>query len=136
MKIVVSEPATRKAYQIDLDESKSRFLIGKKIGEEAPGDALGLPGYTLKITGGSDRDGFPMKPDFPGTARKRIILIGAPGFKPRLPGQRKQKLICGNTVSETIAQVNTKVIKKGEKPLEELVPKKEEKKEAAKEEKK
>ncbi|MFH1106069.1 MAG: 30S ribosomal protein S6e [Candidatus Aenigmatarchaeota archaeon] len=129
MKLVISDPSTRKAHQLDLDESKSRALIGKKIGEEAQGDALGLPGYTLKITGGSDRDGFPMRPDFPGVGRKRIILIGAPGFHPRLPGQRKQKLICGNTVSETIAQVNTKVLKKGEKPLEELAPKQEKKEE-------
>jgi small subunit ribosomal protein S6e len=133
MKLVISDPSAKKAYQLDLDEGKSRALIGRKIGEDASGDALGLPGYTLKITGGSDKDGFPMRADFPGIGRKRIILIGAPGFHPRLPGQRKQKLICGNTVSENIAQVNSKVLKKGEKPLEELAPKKaEEKKEEKK----
>lgn len=135
MKIVISEPTTKKAYQIEVDAAKSSALIGKKISEEFAGDLIGLNGYMLKITGGSDNGGFPMRPEIPGMARRAFILKGTPGFHPKLKGQQKRKLICGNTISQSIVQVNTKVIKTGEKSLEEIAPKtekKEEKKEEAK----
>ena len=53
-----------------------------------------------------------------------------------LKGQRKRKTVRGNTISNDTVQVNCKVVKKGEKPLEELVPTKpKEKKEGAEEKK-
>jgi small subunit ribosomal protein S6e len=78
----------------------------------------------LKITGGSDKDGFPMHPDVEGIGRKRILLTGPPGFHPRLKGERRRKTVRGNTISEDIVQINCKIVKRGEKPIEELVPKK------------
>lgn len=132
MKIVVSEPSTRKAYQLEIDNAKSAAIIGKKISEEFNGDLIGLGGYTLKITGGSDNGGFPMRPEIPGMARKAFLLRGVPGFHPKIKGQQKRRLVCGNTVSQSIAQVNVKVIKAGEKKLEEIVPKTEKKEEAPK----
>jgi small subunit ribosomal protein S6e len=137
-KIVVSDPETRKSYQLEIEQSKALGLVGKKIGEEFNGDLIGLPGYTLKITGGTDKDGFPMHPSVEGAVRKKVLLSGPPGFHPRKKGERRRKTVRGNTISEDIAQVNMKVIKKGEKPLEELIPTKpkEEKKEEVKEEKK
>ncbi len=132
MKIVISEPSTRKAYQIEIDTAKSASLLGKKISEEFSGDVIGLNGYTLKITGGSDNGGFPMRPEIPGTARRRFLLRNAPGFHPKIKGQQKRKLICGNTISQSTAQVNVKVTKAGDKRLEEIAPKKEEKKEEPK----
>lgn len=134
MKIVISEPLTRKAYQIEVDSTKSAALLGRKISEEFNGDLIGLNGYTLKITGGSDNGGFPMRPEIPGMARRAFLLKGAPGFHPKIKGQQKRKLVCGNTISQTIAQVNVKVIKAGDKKLEEIAPK-EEKKDGAKESK-
>jgi small subunit ribosomal protein S6e len=136
-KIVVSDPETRKSYQLEIEQSKALGLVGKKIGEEFNGDLIGLPGYTLKITGGTDKDGFPMHPSVEGAVRKKVLLSGPPGFHPRKKGERRRKTVRGNTISEDIAQVNMKVIKKGEKPLEELIPTKpkEEKKEETKQEK-
>jgi small subunit ribosomal protein S6e len=133
-KIVISHPETRKSYQLELEESKSLALIGKKIGEEFDGSLIGLPGYTLKITGGTDKDGFPMHPSVEGIGRRKILLSGPPGFHPRKKGERRRKTVRGNTISEDIVQINTKIVKKGEKPLEELIPvkPKEEKKEEAK----
>jgi small subunit ribosomal protein S6e len=133
-KIVISDPTTRKGYQLELEQSKALALIGKKIGEEFNGDLIGLPGYTLKITGGTDKDGFPMHPDVEGAVRKKVLLSGPPGFHPRKKGERRRKTVRGNTISEDIAQINVKAVKKGEKPLEELIPvkPKEEKKEEAK----
>lgn len=140
-KFVISEPETRKAFQLEVDQSKVLGLIGKKIGEEFNGDLIGLPGYSIKITGGTDKDGFPMHPSVKGPGRKKVLLSSSPGFHPKIKGQRKRKTVRGDTISDAIAQINIKVVKKGEKPLEQLVPmkpkeKKEEKKsEEMKEEK-
>lgn len=131
-KIVVSDPENRKAYQIEVEKSKAMFLVGKKIGEEIDATLLGLPGYVLKITGGTDKDGFPMHPNVEGMVKKKILLEGPPCFHPEKKGQRKKKTVRGNVISEDIVQINCKVVKKGEKPLEELVPKKEKKEEGKK----
>jgi small subunit ribosomal protein S6e len=66
-KLVISDPETKKAIQYELDEAKTNSLIGKKVGNIVSGDALGLPGYKFKITGGSDKSGFPIRPDVHGS---------------------------------------------------------------------
>lgn len=124
-KFVVSDPKTRKAWQI---ERNAEFLYGKKIGDKFDGSLIGLPGYVLEITGGTDKDGFPMRPDLEGTARKRLLLSSGPGYIPRKKGVRKRKTVRGNTIAEDIAQINCKVIAYGDKTLEELLGKKEEEK--------
>jgi small subunit ribosomal protein S6e len=121
-KFVVNDPGTKKSFQLEIDQNKALSLVGKKIGEEFEGEIIGLPGYKLKITGGTDRDGFPMHPSVPGMGRKRILLSSPPGFRPKKKGQRKRKMVRGNVISEDIAQINCKIVKKGEKPLEDLIP--------------
>jgi len=123
--IVISEPETRKSYQTQVEQDKGIALVGKKINDEITGDLFGLSGYTLKITGGSDKDGFPMHPSVQGQGRKRALLTEPPGFHPKLKGERRRKTVRGNTVSDAIVQINFKILKKGEKPLEEIFPKKE-----------
>jgi len=135
-KFVVSDPQTRKSYQVEVDQSKARGIIGKKIGEEFNGEIVGLPGYKLVITGGTDKDGFPMHPSVPGPGRHRVLLAGPPCFHPTKKGERRRKTVRGNTISEDIVQINCKIVQKGEKPIEELLGKKEEKKEEKNEEKK
>ena len=116
-KLVIADPKTRKSFQ---KEVSGEGILGKKIGGKIEGAAAGLTGYELQITGGSDKDGFPMRKDVDGAARKRILVSNAPGFHPRLKGQRKRKSIRGNTVSDDTAQVNTKVVKYGKEPLDKL----------------
>lgn len=141
-KLVVSDPETKKSFQKEVDQDKAIALVGKKIGDEFSGDIIELVGYTLKITGGTDKDGFPMHPNVSGSVKKRLLLEGKPGFHPKMKGQRKRKTIRGNAISVDIVQINCKVAKKGEKPLEELIPmkpkekKEEEKKPEAKPEEK
>ncbi len=122
LKFVISDPLTRKSFQKEVDQTKAIALVGKKIGDEFNGDLIELMGYNLKITGGTDKDGFPMHPSVKGMVRKRMLLSGPPGFYPKIKGQRKRKTVRGDTISQDTAQVNVKVVKKGEKPLEELVP--------------
>ena len=123
--IVISDPESKKSYQTQLDQNKGVALIGKKLGDEITGDLFGISGYTLKITGGSDKDGFPMHFSVQGQGRKRALLTTPPGFHPTIQGERRRKTVRGNTISDAIAQINFKVIKKGEKPLEEMFGKKE-----------
>jgi len=128
-KLVISDPENRKAYQIEIDQNRASFLIGRKIGEDVDFSPIGLTGYVVKITGGTDKDGFPMHPEVEGAVKKKVLLSGPPGFHPQRKGQRKKKTVRGNTISTDIVQINCKIVKKGEKPLEELVPKKEKKEE-------
>jgi len=119
-KLVISDPKTRKAYQKEI-EQKASGLLGKKIGEKVSGTPFGLTGYELEITGGSDKDGFPMRKDVEGTARKKILLSSGPGFKPGRKGQRKRKSVRGNTISSSISQINLKITGYGQKPIDELL---------------
>jgi len=128
-KLVVSDPKTRHSYQREVSEEG---VLGKKIGEKMAGDIAGLEGYELEITGGSDKDGFPMRRDMEGTARKKILISAPPGFHPRSPGIRKRKSVRGNTISADIVQINTKVVKYGSKVLEKIFGTKKEGKQAEK----
>lgn len=119
-KVVLSDPKTRKAYQKEVDEAASG-LVGKKLGENFKGDFLGLVGYELQVTGGSDKEGFPMRKDLEGPGRKRVLLSSGPGFYPKLKGQRRRRSIRGNTITNQISQINAKVITYGQKTIEELL---------------
>lgn len=124
-KLVVSDPKTGKAYNVDVAGAKSNKIMGKPIGTEFEGDVAGLPGYKLVITGGSDKDGVPMRDDLPGQGRRRILVSGGVGYHPEADGMRKRKLLRGNEVAPELVQLNAKVVAYGDKPLDELVPKKE-----------
>jgi small subunit ribosomal protein S6e len=120
-KLVISDPGSGKSFQIEVKDSEARRLVGMRVGDKLDGSIAGLPGYELLITGGTDRDGFPMRPDVAGSGRKSVLLGSPPAFKPRTRGERKRKRIRGNVISEAITQVNTKIVKKGEKPVEEIL---------------
>lgn len=123
-KLVVSDPKTRKTYQKEVSQKESG-LTGRKIGDSVKGDFVGLSGYELQITGGSDKQGFPMRANVQGAARKRMLLTGGAGFHPKSKGERRRKSIRGNTISEQVVQVNTKVVKYGSKKLDDIFGKKE-----------
>lgn len=131
-KAVINDAKTGKSYQVTVSGHHANSLIGRKIGEVIDGIFVGLPGYKLTITGGSDKDGFPMRKDIPGVRRVRVLLsAGSIGFKSGEKGVRKRKSVRGNTISPEIVQINMRVVSKGAKPIEDLI-KKEEKKEETK----
>ncbi len=107
-----------KSYQI---EKETTTVIGKIIGEEIDGSIIGLEGYKLKITGGSDKCGFAMRHDIHGNMKMRVLLSGKPGYHPKDAGIRKRKTVRGNLISSEISQINTKVISAGEKPISEIL---------------
>ena len=122
-KLVISDPESGKAIQYELDDAKTNALVGKTVGEIIEGDVLGLPGYKLKITGGSDSSGFPIRPGVHGSGKKKVLIRGPPGFRPKRKGIAKRKTVRGGELGTDIAQVNMRVEEKGAAPLEELVMK-------------
>ena len=132
MKLVISDPKTGKAYSKALE---TPLYVGKKIGEEVPLDAAGLPGYTGKISGGSDNDGFPMKSTLDGQARKSLRMKMGTGFRPKKKGEIKRKTVRGKTVSDDIAQLNLVITKPGQKKIDDLLGQKETPKEGGEAEK-
>ncbi|MFQ5831284.1 MAG: 30S ribosomal protein S6e [Candidatus Thorarchaeota archaeon] len=120
-KLAISDPEEGKAIQYELDDAKTNALVGKRVGEIVEGDMLGLPGYKLKITGGSDKSGFPIRPDVHGSGKKRFLIRGPPGFRPAKKGMAKRKTVRGSELSLDISQVNMRVEEKGSVPLEELI---------------
>lgn len=109
-KITISDPKTGKSKSVELEGAKATPLIGRKIGDIIDGSIVGIPGVKLIITGGSDKDGFPMRPDVHGGVKTRILLSGGPGFKPRNKGERRRKMVRGNTITEDTLQINMKIV--------------------------
>ncbi|MCW7076980.1 MAG: 30S ribosomal protein S6e [Candidatus Syntropharchaeales archaeon] len=120
-RVVISDPAEGKAYQLELDEGTSKSLFGVTIGDTIDGTKIGLDGYSLLVTGGTDRNGFPMRRDLPGSFKKKVLLTRGVGYREREDGKRYRKMIRGNTISEAISQINTKVVSYGSKPLVECL---------------
>ena len=110
-KVIVSDPDGT-SQSIELEETQAVPLIGRKLGEVIDGAAVKLSGYKLKITGGSDKDGFPMRPNIHGGVRVGAILSEGVGFHSSQKGERKRKTLRGNVITDAIVQINMKVIEK------------------------
>jgi small subunit ribosomal protein S6e len=117
-KIIISDPEKGASRTVELEESRALPLIGKKIGEVIDGSIVDLSGRKAQITGGSDKDGFPMRPNVHGGVRRKIILSGGTGFNPRDKGARRRKTIRGNTITDEIVQINMKIMEKPKRPKE------------------
>jgi len=135
-KVVINDTKSGKSHQVEVSGHHANSLIGKKIGDEVDGIFISLPGYKLEITGGTDKNGFPMRKDFPGMRRRRLLLTDSLGFHAKEKGLRMKKSIHGNTVSQNIVQINMCVTKFSSKPIEKILnlDGDKEKKEEAKEE--
>ena len=128
-KIIISDVKGKSTVK-ELKDTDANPLLGLTVGQETDASLVGLQGK-IKITGGSDKSGIPMRSDLLGGMRKRVLIAKGVGLQDTEKGLRKRKLLRGNTISEEIYQINTKF--DGEIKVEE--PKKEEKpKEAPKEE--
>jgi small subunit ribosomal protein S6e len=133
MKLVISDRKSGKAYN---KKTESAVFLNKRIGEEVDLGVVGLAGFKAKITGGSDKQGFPMKPSLIGHGRRKILAKGGIGIKKKKKGRFVRKNMRGNEIGSDLVQLNLVVTKQGEKPISEFIrpeEKVEEKKESAKE---
>ena len=119
-----------------LEENDTKGLYGKKVGETIEGESIGMPGFKLIITGGSDTDGFPMRRDVDGRLRKKILIAPSTGYRARRmrgtkerrnktrivkvhpsKGVRRRTTVRGNTINEDTAQLNLKIVEYGDQSV-------------------
>ena len=134
-KLTVSD-VKGKSLTKELKDEEANTLLGLKIGSETDAKIVGFDGK-LKIMGGSDKSGVPMRQDFHSPARKYILLSKGVGLQDTEKGLRKRKLVRGNMISDEIFQINCKFdgeIKTEEAPKEEAPKEEAPKKEAPKKE--
>ena len=116
-KVVLSDPATGKAYNIDATGGAAGSLMGKHIGDEVDAAPFGFEGYKIKVTGASDRNGTPARKSLPIAGRRRVLVSGGVGFHPTLDGERRRKMVRGSEITADFVQINTVVSQPGAKPL-------------------
>jgi len=125
LKVVVSDPKTGRAYNVDASTGAAGAIVGKRIGDEVDAGPLGLAGYKILITGGSDQTGTPARKSLPGAGRRKLLLAEGVGFHPGMEGERRRKMIRSHEITAEFVQVNARVTAYGEKSLDEMFPKKE-----------
>jgi small subunit ribosomal protein S6e len=108
--VVVSDPETGATRQRSVDGQDANRFLGREIGDEVDGGAVGLDGFTVEITGGSDETGRPMREDVPGANLKEMLLAGGVGYDPRRDGERRRVTVRGREVSDETAQINVTVV--------------------------
>jgi small subunit ribosomal protein S6e len=111
-RVIVSDPEAGTSKAVELEETRAIPLIGRKIGETIDGSLLGLSSHKVQIMGGSDKDGFPMRPNVHGGVRRRVVLSGGVGFNPKEHGARRRKTVRGDVITDEIVQVNMKIVEK------------------------
>merc|ERR1711962_2001138 len=118
MKLNIAFPVTgcQKLIEED-DERKLRIFYDKRISAEVAADGLGneWKGYRLKITGGNDKQGFPMKQGVLTTGRVRLLLAkGHSCYRPRRTGERKRESVRGCIVDSNLSVIALQIVKKGD----------------------
>lgn len=119
--VAVSDPESGHTYQIDVEGQDANRFAGRELGEAVDGDAVGLSGYSLELTGGSDDAGRPMRPDVRGPDLTSLLTDGGVGFDPTREGERKRITVRGREVSDATAQINAKITERGSEDVESLL---------------
>ena len=103
IKLVVA--SSGKSIVHELKDMQAQPLVGLKIGDVFDATIVGVEGK-IRITGGSDKSGVPMRYDLHGGVKKYILLSKGVGLQHIEAGQRRRKLIRGNVITDEIYQVN------------------------------
>ncbi|KAK5091905.1 40S ribosomal protein S6 [Exophiala xenobiotica] len=121
MKLNISYPAngSQKLFEVEEDR-KLRVFMDKRMGNEVPADSLGdeWKGYIVRITGGNDKQGFPMKQGVMLPTRVRLLLSdGHSCYRPRRTGERKRKSVRGCIVAQDLSVLALSIVKQGEQDI-------------------
>ncbi|KAH0544800.1 hypothetical protein FGG08_001029 [Glutinoglossum americanum] len=118
MKLNISYPANGSQKLIEVEEErKLRVFMERRMGQEVLGDTVGdeFKGYVFRITGGNDKQGFPMKQGVMHPTRVRLLLSdGHSCYRPRRTGERKRKSVRGCIVGMDLAVLSLAIVKQGE----------------------
>ncbi|UWG46694.1 Ribosomal protein S6E/S10 [Halanaeroarchaeum sp. HSR-CO] len=107
--VVVSDPGSGHSETREVEGQDANRFMGRELGDEVDGSAVGLDGFTVEITGGSDAAGRPLRSDIRGSALKEILLTGGTGYNPDREGERRRVTVRGREVSEAVSQLNVKI---------------------------
>lgn len=119
--VVVADPETGISYEAEVDGQDANRFLGREIGESIDGEAVGLSGYELEITGGSDVSGRPMRADVAGSETEAILLSGGTGYQPRRDGERRRVTVRGREVGEDTRQINAVIVARGDEDPADLL---------------
>lgn len=106
----------QKFIEID-DERKLQSLYDRRMAQEIEGSVIGeeFTGYTLRISGGNDKQGFPMRQGVLTNTRVRLLCKkGHKAYRQRRAGERKRKSVRGCIVGNDIAVLNLVITQVGE----------------------
>jgi small subunit ribosomal protein S6e len=108
-KLVISD-ASGKSVSQELRDKAAQPLLGSRIGDTLDSTVIGLTQGKIRITGGSDKSGTPMRQDLHGGVKKYVLLSRGVGMQNAGEGTRIRKLVRGNTVTEEIFQLNCRLL--------------------------
>merc|ERR1712094_154572 len=118
MKLNIAWPETGAQKSIDIDDDKKLLpFFDKRIFQEVSLDSLGdeFKGYRARISGGNDKQGFPMMQGVLTPERVRLLLRkGSKCYRQRRTGEMKRKSVRGCVVSQEISVLNFVIVRKGE----------------------
>merc|ERR1711907_798627 len=115
LNIAYSETGAQKAIEID-DDKKLLPFFDKRISQEVDGDSLGQEwtGDRFRITGGNDKQGFPMMQGVLTPERVRLLLRkGSKCYRQRRTGEMKRKSVRVCIVNQDLSVLNLVVVKRG-----------------------
>lgn len=120
MKINLTFPRndTCKQFEVDDERLRKSTLFDHRLGQLVDGKIFSddWEGYILKITGGSDKDGFPMSQGVLAASRVLLLLqrgaIGYNAWRGR-SGERRRKSVRGCLLGADIAVLNLIIVKTG-----------------------
>ena len=119
LNIASLQTGCQKTIEFD-DERKVRIFYDKRISQEVPGDSLGdeFKGYVFRITGGNDKQGFPMKQGVLLPHRVRLLLSkGHSCYRPRKTGERRRKSVRGCIVGPDLSVLSLAIVKVGDQDI-------------------
>ena len=120
--VVVGDPDTGDSYQFEVTGGDANRFLGRSLGEEVDGGAVGLDGYTLALTGGSDTAGRPLRADFPGGSLREILADERTvGYRPEREGERRRVTVRGGEVTDEVAQLNATIVGRGDADVADLL---------------
>ena len=123
-----------KTYKL---EAEAPGLIDKAVKTLVKGENVSpeLSGYEFEIAGASDNAGFTLMENVEGVGLKKIMLPYGKGMHKRSrregkkkvsnftpKGLRLRKTVRGKLISNAVVQINLKILKEGNKKLEDIFP--------------
>ncbi len=104
-KIVLSDTKTGKSEVLEAKDATAQLFMGRRIGDTVDLSVVGQ-NYKVKITGGSDKAGFPMRADILGSGKRYVLLTEGVGFRNSVSGEKRRKLVRGGLINDEVYQLN------------------------------